>query len=526
MSEPGVTNASALRTEGLGVSFGAVQALIRVDLDIRRGEVAALVGANGAGKSTLLRVVEGDLAPSDGRLYVDGDERTEHTITQGMSDGIAVVRQQLDLVPGISVGENIFLGAEARYVRRGRYDRRAAYADAADLLDRVGLGDVRPEDATSQLTPAQQQLLALARALRGDPAILLLDEPTSTLTPTEAARLLEIVSDLRTRGIAIVFVSHRLDEVLQISDRVLVLRDGQLVADLGRDDASVQTIVAAMGTAGHSGHQRGRAGGAPRDISTPAGREPLQGVRLEVDEVQVADLGPASFTVAKGEILGLFGLMGGGQSAIAQAIAGVAPPTSGRVRVEGNHVDTASPRRAQRSGVVYSPEDRRGRGIHETMSVWENVVYRVPPPLRNALGFIRRGKADAAYEELARALGIKAEGPSQPITALSGGNQQKCLLARCLLERPSVLVLHEPAQGIDIIAKEDIYDRVRAIAAEGTSIVYIATDVEELQAIADRVLVIRHGCVVAEVRDGEVHEGSLIAAASSPVGVGVGANDV
>mgnify|MGYP001318632847 CR=1 FL=1 len=491
-------NELALELQDIEVSFGATRALSGVSIGLERGRIVGLVGANGAGKSTLIRVIEGDLRPQAGFVKVGGIEREEFSIPSGIRDGVAVVRQQLDLVPDLTVGENIALGAERAFLRGGLFSRKAAYARARDLLATVGLTSVDPAARLGDLSLGHQQLVAVARAIRSEPRVLLLDEPTTMLTPVESGQMLDTIAAMGRQGLSIVLVSHRLDDVMRTASSVIVLRDGVIAAHLAESNLSVRTIVEAMG--GTLAAPRPR-GAAPHPAT---GESPA----LEVDALVTRAGGPASFVLGRGEVLGLFGLVGAGQAELIRALSGVDRPASGIIRVDGREVSPRSPRDAQLHGVVYVPDDRRNRGIIPSLNVWKNVGFRVPKRYRRA--GITRGRAlvtDVAA--LAERLQIKTSSLRASILSLSGGNQQKAVLARALMEKPTVLLLHEPAQGIDTMGKAELYATLRRLAADGVSILYVATDVEELHEVVDRVCVVSRGRIVASLEGRDITEAQI-----------------
>ncbi len=478
---------------GLGKRFDGVEVLRDVDLDLAAGEIHALVGENGAGKSTLIKILAGVYRDHSGTMTLDGQPYAPRSPRDAENRGLSVIHQELALVPDLSAAENLFLGREPRS-RLGLVRHRALRSAAAEIL-RMQLGvtlDVaRP---VAELPLAAQQLVEIAKALTRTTRVLIMDEPTSTLAESDTDRLFELVRRLRDRGLAVLYISHKLEEIYALADRVTVLRDGRHVgtaaaADLPRDRL-VEWMVGRELT--QTFPPRTALPGAVRlQVEHLTCRDPASGRRL-VDDV--------SLTVRSGEIVGLAGLLGSGASEMLGAIFGRPEGgAAGRVTVDGEPLEPRTPRAALRRGVALLTNDRKTSGLVLSMSVLHNIgLATVPACCRGGLLNRRRERAQAA-PWLAR-LRVRGPGLDAPVTALSGGNQQKVLLARWLLTEPRVLLLDEPTRGIDVGAKADIYALLRALTAAGLGILLITSELPELLALADRVLVMHRGRIVTELR--------------------------
>lgn len=469
---------------GIGKSFPGVVALDRVDFHLHAGEVVALVGENGAGKSTLMKILGGILTPDAGEILIEGRPVLIDSVSQSMSHGIGLIHQELNVLENLDVAGNVFLGREP--VRGGwrkpfrTIDRARMNRETQRVLQRLGLA-IAPETPLDRLTIAQQQLVEIAKALSLDARLLIMDEPTSSLTTVETATLLALVRELKAHGVSIIYISHRLGEVAEIADRVVVLRDGrnagQLEGDRINHDSMVQLMV----------------GRELRHEYQPPAHS------LENDYFIVEGLVTAkyprhslSFSVAKGEILGFAGLIGAGRSEMAQAIFGVDRRLAGRITLAGREVRIDSSRDAIRQGIYLIPEDRRQAGLVVERAVRENVTL---PALSS---YARRGWIDLAKErEAARSLcaelKVKASSIEDPVSSLSGGNQQKVVLAKWLQREPRVMIFDEPTRGIDVGAKAEFYALMRGLAVKGVAIVVISSELEEILGLADRIAVMHEG---------------------------------
>jgi len=480
-----------LQLEGIQKAFGAVQALRGVSFDLRAGEVHALLGENGAGKSTLIRIVTGAHAPDRGEIRLEGRAVRIGSPDRARALGIACVYQQPSLFPDLSVAENLALRLEsAAPFRRVRWAERRRRA--AGLLDRLGAG-FSPDSPVSELSMPEQQLVEIASALGTGARILLFDEPTASLTRADQERLHGIVRNLRNEGVAVVYITHRLEEVFALADRVTVLRDGESIATRpvrpGAQEMDAPLTEAKL--------IRCMVGREIAQLYPEAGNPP-GAVVLSVRDLASAEAGirEITFELRAGEILGLAGLVGAGRTELARTLFGITPADSGEIVLDGRRVRIRSPRDAVARGIAYVPEDRRRHGVVLEMPVAHNISLAVHPTLFPR-GWIRPDvEADLAGRFIAD-LGIRTAGPGAPSGTLSGGNQQKVALSRWLATRPKVLLLDEPTQGVDIGAKAEIHRLIRRLADDGLAIVMISSDLPEILGMSDRIGVLRGGRLVS-----------------------------
>ncbi len=462
-------------------------ALDGISLDLEKGEILGLVGANGAGKSTLLKIVSGNLSPDQGEMAVSGQSVRISSPDDARRAGIATVHQELVAVPEFTVGESIHLHREP--TRGGLIDHKRLYAKTQELLSSLGFTEVNPFDQMGALSPSQKQLVQIARALAEKALILIMDEPTSSLTASEAERLLSIFRKLRSGGVTVVFVSHRLEEVLSVADRVVVLRDGRVAGSCRASEPdAMNTIVRLMVGASIGEFYPKRSGKASGEVA------------LRVEGLRLTSSSPGiSFEVKRGEILGLYGLVGSGRTDVVEALFGLRRAHSGHIAVLGRPSDIRSPGHALRLGVGLVPEDRRRDGLILLASILQNVSL---PGLGNycKAGFIGKRKETSAVVSLLSQVNAKYASLRQPAESLSGGNQQKALLAKWLQLRLSVLILDEPTKGIDVNSKVEIYRLVNGLADSGIATIFVSSEAEECHELCDRVLVFKGGRVVAEVR--------------------------
>ena len=474
-----------LAVNSISKSFAGVHALKGVSFDVSAGEVHALVGENGAGKSTLIKVMSGAESPDQGTLMVRGQPHAALDPFAARSLGIAVVHQQPALFPDLGVAENLSLGADAGRVWR-RVHWGARREKALELLARVG-ASIDPDRLVESLTMPEQQLVEIARALGADAELLILDEPTAALTAPEVEALLDVVRRLRTQGTGIVYISHRLDEVLAIADRVTVLRDGRTVTTMPIGGLTRAEIVQLM--VGHELHEPG-----------PRRSRPIGDVALETRGLgsRGAGVRNVSLVLRRGEILGLAGLVGSGRTQLAETLFGITAADGGEMLIGGRSVRIRSPRDAMLAGLAYVPEDRRRHGVVLEMSIAANNT------LANLAAVSRRGLIDRRAERATAAryiemLHIKADAPGADAGTLSGGNQQKVAVARWLETRPSILILDEPTQGVDVRSKGEIHRIIQELADDGLAILVISSDVHEVLTLSDRVLVMRDGTIAGEL---------------------------
>ena len=463
--------------------FLGVHALKGVSLDVHPGEVVALLGENGAGKSTLVKIAGGIEQPDSGEVLIDGAPVVMRDVHTATSHGIAFIHQELNLLDNLDVAGNVLLGREPTGWGPLRLvDRRKMHAIVQPYLDQLGLS-VSPYAAVAGLSIAQQQLVEIAKALSLNARVLIMDEPTSSLTLSETARLHQIVTGLRSDGVGVVYISHRLGEVRAIADRAVVLRDGANVGSLARDELTHDTMVRLMVGRDIAVQSQRRDVGAGDDFFR------IEGLRTRRYPQQTV-----SFGVSRGEILGVAGLVGAGRSEVALAIFGIEPPLAGRVLLDGAAIEIADPAAAIRHGVFLVPEDRRTAGLVVEFSVRENVT--LPALDRYAThGLVSAAKERVSVSAVCEQLRVKTPSIETTTANLSGGNQQKVVLAKWLALGPQVLIVDEPTRGIDVGAKAEIYTLLRDLARAGVAIVMISSDMEEILNMSDRVAVMHEGAI-------------------------------
>jgi ribose transport system ATP-binding protein len=468
-----------LELQHIGKIYPGVVALDDVSLAVAPGEVIGLVGENGAGKSTLMKILGGVVRPSAGRILIDGAPR-ELTVAAAMAAGIAFVHQELNLFDNLDAAANAFIGREPVTGRLRLIDRRRLHAAAAPLFARLG-ADFRPDTPVARLSLAQRQLVEIARALSLDSRVVIMDEPTSSLTLTETERLLRVIADLKASGVSVIFISHRLDEVTECADRVVVLRDGHLVGRLGRAEITPAAMIRLM------------IGRDLKSIYRPPAAAPGAPI-LEIDGLRTSAYPGhgVDLTVRRGEILGLAGLIGAGRTELARVVFGIDRAEGGGIRLDGRPLAVATPRDAIARGLYLVPEDRKAQGVVLELSIAGNIALPQLRALADA-GLVRRGAETALGEAERRHLDIRCPDVETLVVSLSGGNQQKVVLAKWLSMQPRAIIFDEPTRGIDVGAKREIYDMMRALADGGVGILMISSDMEEVIGVSDRIAVMHEG---------------------------------
>jgi rhamnose transport system ATP-binding protein len=483
---------------GISKRFGATAALTDVSMDLRAGEIHALVGENGAGKSTLVKILAGVHAPDAGTILLDGVETQIADPTAARAHRVAVVHQEPRLFPDLSVAENVFL-ANPPTGRLGEISWREMRRAAAALFTQL---DVRLDVGAPVrgLSMADQQLIEIAKALSLDARVLILDEPTASLSTHEVERLFTIVRRTRDSGVAVLFVSHRLDEVFRLSDRATVFRDGRHVITAATRDLTTADLVR---------HMVGRA-----VTLFPKGEAAIGEVLLEVRGLtRAGEFRDVSFTVRAGEILGLAGLVGAGRTEIARVLFGICQPSEGEVRLDGRPAHFATPSAALRAGIAYVPEDRHLDGLVLDFSIADNITLPILPRLFPRL-FVRRSVERSLAKGYTEQLQVRMTGVDQLVQALSGGNQQKVVIAKWLATKPRVLILDEPTRGVDIGAKVEVHRIMSDLAASGLGIILISSELPEILAMSDRILVLHEGRVTAEIARADATEERVMFAAT------------
>ena len=495
--------AAILEVSGISKSFPGVRALHDVDLDVCEGEVVALLGENGAGKSTLMKILAGVQPSDDGVMKVRGEEVTIHSVQDGLDLGIALIHQELNLATHLTVGANIFLGREPK--KGGLIDEVEIAARSQEFLDKVGL-EVSPDTLVGDLTIGRQQLVEIAKALSTDAKILIMDEPTSSLSSRETERLFEVVKDLRSNGVSIVYISHRLAEVVELADRVVVLRDGENAGELARDEIEHDRMVSLL-----VGRERSQF-----DAHNPQG--PGE-VVLSVSDLRtpVHPEHEVNFELRAGEIVGLAGLVGAGRTELLETLFGITPAEEGTITICGDDLQVSNPRAAIGAGLALVPEDRKQQGLIIDMAVADNLSLAALKRDQKS-GFLNFEAERSISEEMTRKMRIKTPSDRQVVRFLSGGNQQKVVLGKWLAMRPKVLLLDEPTRGIDIGAKQEIYALMEELAEEGVAILFVSSEMEEVLGMSDRALVMHEGRLTGELSRDQLSEEAVMHRATGRVG--------
>lgn len=496
-----------LRMRQISKNFGGVHALRNVTFSARAGEVHSLCGENGAGKSTLMKILAGAITDYEGQIEVDGREVRFSGPRAAEDAGIRIIYQELNLVPQMTVAANIFLGRERTH-GPGWLDDRAMEAEARRLFDRLGT-PISPRTRVGDLRIGDQQMVEIAKALVFDAAVLIMDEPTSALSDAEVARLFRVIADLRKQGTTVLYISHKMNEIFTLSDHVTVLRDGQFVADSPLAQTHPEQVVRWM---------------VGREIAelefehkAVAGKALLQVDGLSLDSPPGSGrpaLSNINFEVRSGEVVGIAGLLGAGRTELLEALFGASQATpGGTIQLDGKPVRFREPGQAIAAGIALVTEDRKTLGLFDRMTVAENITIRHLDSLTRGGLIDSRAEAKAVTDSI-RQLAIKTDGGGAAITSLSGGNQQKCILARWLLTGPKVLLLDEPTRGIDVGAKAEIYALIRRLVAEGMAIIMTSSELPELLAVSDRILVLCEGRLTAELPRADAAEETIMHAAT------------
>ena len=483
-----------LALAGITKLYPGVKALEDVSLSVGRGEVLGLIGENGAGKSTLMKILGGVVEPTAGRIVIDGVPHDFMTVASAAAAGIAFVHQELNVLDNLDVAANIFLGREKlaggplRLVRN-----RTMHREAEPLLKRIG-ADFDVGTRVSELLIAQRQLVEIARALSVEARVIIMDEPTSSLTLQETARLLQIIAELRASGVSIIYISHRLSEVKECADRVVCLRDGRVAGELAKHEIEHAAMIRLM------------IGRDLRSLYTPP-RTPPEGEACAIDKLVTTAFPErqVSLTIRRGEILGLAGLVGSGRTSLARALFGIDPVVSGTVHLNGKAITIHTPRQAIAEGIYLIPEDRKGQGLILEMPLSENISLASLQRYAR-LNLIDRGAETTSARAQQTSLGIRTPSVAVNAATLSGGNQQKVVLAKWLSMQPRLIIFDEPTRGIDVGAKGEIYTLMRALADDGVAVLMISSDMEEVIGVSDRVAVMHEGTISGTLERADMSE--------------------
>ncbi|MFK7735555.1 MAG: sugar ABC transporter ATP-binding protein [Pirellulaceae bacterium] len=492
-----MSSSSLLSVSNIRKSFGGVRALRGVSLDLAAGEVLAVVGENGAGKSTLMKILAGVQGPDSGEIHVDGRSVTIDNCRAAMKLGIVLIHQELNLADNLDVGSNIFLGREPGFL--SWINQSKILRESGEYLERVGL-DVDPTTLVKDLSIGRQQMVEIAKALSSGARILIMDEPTSSLSTREALRLFEVVKDLRSKGVSIIYISHRLGEVEELADRTVVLRDGENAGELERDEITRDNLVRLM---------------VGRELSSLYGRQQSAAKEEVVFEVRklrtpTAPNHALDFSIRRGEIVGVAGLVGAGRTELLQVLFGIDRAVGGQMFLEGKELQLSCPEDAIRSGIALVPEDRKQHGLILEMAVGENVSLAGLRRNQRPFGFLNRSQEANDTEAMTAKMSIKTPDAEQAVQHLSGGNQQKVVIGKWLALQPRLLLLDEPTRGIDVGAKQEIYHLMEQLASEGVTILFVSSEMEEVLGMSDRALVMHEGRITGELRREQLSEEAVM----------------
>lgn len=491
-----------LKMTNISKNFAGVQALKGVQFDLDPGEVHAILGENGAGKSTLIKVITGVHQPAEGEIYLNGQQVHFANPLEARRHGISAIYQEPSLFPDLDIAENIFVGRQPTRVGR-QVDWKTMYAESAKLLNLLGV-ELNPKTKARDLSVAQQQMVEIARALSMHAKILIMDEPTSSLTLAEVADLFRIVRQLREAGTGIVFISHKLEDLFELADRVTVLRDGAYVGTRPMKGITTEEMIQMMV-------------GRTLDALFPKLDVPAGAVALKVENLSLAGVfHNINFELRQGEILGMAGLIGAGRTDVARTIFGISPATSGAIEVYGQPVKISSPQQAMKLKLAYVPEDRQHFGLVLPMSISQNITLSILSEFAQG-GWIQGDRENEASQEAAGQLEVKASSIWQKARELSGGNQQKVVLAKWLATQPKILILDEPTRGIDVGTKAAVHGLMSQLAAQGMAILMISSELPEILGMSDRILVMREGHLTGQFSRAEATQEKIMLAATQTI---------
>lgn len=489
---PMQTNDIILQMEGINKSFSGVQVLRNIHLNLHKGEVHALMGENGAGKSTLMKIMAGIYKPDSGKVVYKGKEEHWHNPMEARDKGISVIHQEISLSPNLTIGENILMGTAFPKNKFGFVKWAEIYERAAVVLKSIG-SDLDPKAHVSTLSVAQQQIVEIARALSFNSEVLIMDEPTASLTNKEIDKLFVIIDDLKKKGVAIVYISHRMDEIFKISNRITVLRDGQWISCVPIDETNPDKLVKEM--VGRELTDLFQKKTNPELLEIKKTKEPVLELINVSDKHIVKNV---SLKIYPGEIVGLAGLVGAGRTELFRTIFGISKLTSGKIYIEGQEVKISSPIEAMEYGIAHVPESRKEQGLFPNMSVKENIIMNQMRNYRKAT-VLQHAKMDMISDKYIKELDVKTASPKQNVMGLSGGNQQKVVIARWLSIGPKVLLLDEPTRGVDVGAKTEIHKIICELAEKGLAVLMVSSELPEILGVSDRIMVMHEGKIRAEL---------------------------
>ena len=484
-----------LELKGITKQFPGVKALDNVDLDIRAGEVHAIAGENGAGKSTLIKIVSGAYKKDAGTISFNGEAIDQFTPETSLKKGISVIYQELSYLPTMSIAENIFMGRQPK-TKKGLIDYGALMEKSREIQNRIGLGDYSPKTPMTKLSTSEKQLIEIGRASARDLKLLILDEPTSALNEAEIKRLFGIINDLKKANCGIIYITHKMDEIFEIADRVTVMRDGQKIITNRIQDITRDGLITAM------------VGREIKDLYPVENRQ-IGDVVLEVEKLNSGILKDVSFNVRKGEIVGFYGLMGCGCDRAMACLFGAAPISSGTIRIDGQETRIRKPADAIRHKIAYAPGERKTEGLMLSQSVRSNISCVTLSQLHRGPILDLKGEKLVAKKWVDR-LRIKTASIESQAVSLSGGNQQKIVLSKWLENKPQVFLMNEPTKGIDVGAKAEIYAQMEEICQSGSAVIFITSDLPELLAISNRVYVFHEGAVTGEISKEELTQENVV----------------
>ena len=491
-------NKPIIRLEDISKSFFGVPVLKNVDFEAHSGEVHALVGGNGAGKSTLMKILTGVYGKDGGRIFLEDGEAVFHNYKDAFLRGIAMIFQEMSSVPTLTVTENIFLNNE---LLKGKcfLDGKSMRKRAGELLDRLGV-DISPDAVVGDLSVGEKQMVEIVKALSSDAKILVMDEPTASLSANEVDKLFEIIETLKRQKIAIIYISHRMNEILAIADKVTVLRDGQVVAELINRDLKVETII---------GHMMGNETGTSFEWIPPKSAFSKEAV-LKVEGLEVADaVRDVSFELHRGEVIGFAGLMSSGRTEILETLFGIRRPSKGTIRIDGAEVTMRSAGQAVKAGFGLVPEDRRTQGLVLIHSLKKNLVLPILKKMCTGL-FLSPKKINETAQQSIQELSVKTDSADKIISLLSGGNQQKIVISKWLRSDMKILLLDEPTAGVDIGSKKELIATVRKFTDQGNSAIFVSSELQEMLAVCDRIYVLKRGKIINELRHEEIESEEVL----------------